>query len=727
MNLHENIMRFVAYDLFWPGFTEIQKKAMPAIAAGNNCLIVSRTGSGKTEAAFIPVFDRILKQKLETLSCVYIAPLRTLINDISQRLAKWCDSLGLSLQLWHSDVGAYSKRKFLVSPSNVLLITPESLESILLNQPGDSKKKLFRDVKYIIVDEAHSFYSTERGSQLVSVLGRIEKYAEAPVQKIGISATAFDPDSIAKWLDPTGNYSVVCDQPRKRIRIKIARGGVEELCAVLAKNQDRKVLIFADSRMICEGLAQEIKGRRLSAPVFVHHSSLGKQIREEAEEKFKNGDCGIMISSGTFELGVDIGDIDFVVNFGALKSAAQARQRIGRAGRRQSVSQCLTLIRSNFDIWLSMATASLINRDVLERKMTVEKPYDIYLHQIIAGVAETGAIGLNVLFEKLRGCDDFKNIERPEFDEVVEELAGRNLVEKIGGALQVGKEFEAEFGGANFRNFYSVFDTPPAFQVSVNEKAVGTLDASYVFSNIEPGEKFVIGGREFVAMEVDYKKYSIRARQVGTGKVPIWFSRPNSYEFDVMQEMGRVFSGGLGHMEEERLLGSVDDEIAGRYSALKAKVNDAGLSSECIHIGAVPDNDEIILLTFGSQRVNNLIKLYIEKNLPYALVRNNSFMLSIKILNGRQASGALAEVARSLDLLRRELETDQDAIFKGLEKSRFRVELNGKFTGYLNDRLYEKLFVMKNFDAGSAFELLRGKRVKAVEGKRLAELLDGEM
>ena len=218
--INSRLLSFLSNQLGWKNLNSIQKKALPSILSGKNTLILAPTASGKTEAALIPIFSEILDKNLEPVSVLYISPLKALINDMHKRIEKWGNYFGLTATKWHGDVSPSKKAKFTRNPTDFLSITPESLEVILMNKNTGQKERIFKNIKYVLIDEIHYFAACDRGVQLNSILNRISKYTnDATI--IGLSATVGNPDLIAKWINPLSQANIVQDDGGRKLQYKV--------------------------------------------------------------------------------------------------------------------------------------------------------------------------------------------------------------------------------------------------------------------------------------------------------------------------------------------------------------------------------------------------------------------------------------------------------------------------------------------------------------------------
>jgi ATP-dependent Lhr-like helicase len=267
----------------WKDLTPIQKAAIPRFREKKDILIIAPTASGKTESVLIPVFDDILKNGLEPMSVLFVSPLKALINDTHQRIEFWCNQFDLSVTKWHGDVPSSSKASFVKKPTDILLITPESLEVILMNKSNKIKGAIFKNLKYIIVDEIHYFADSDRGTQLNSIINsRIKAYCNNDISRIGLSATVGNPETILNWLTSSGNSEVVADKNNRPFQYKVIYADDFKIIQVVKKYLDKKVVFFVHSRREAEKYYNLFKKHLKIKNIFIHHSSIHKDTREES-------------------------------------------------------------------------------------------------------------------------------------------------------------------------------------------------------------------------------------------------------------------------------------------------------------------------------------------------------------------------------------------------------------------------------------------------------------
>ncbi|NMA73466.1 MAG: DEAD/DEAH box helicase, partial [Bacteroidales bacterium] len=375
----------IVSKLGWRSLTSIQEMTIPEVINGKNLILLAPTAGGKTEAAFFPILDNIHTEGLNGLSVIYVSPIKALLNNQEERLSKLSSFVYRGVFKWHGDISRGEKGKFFKNPSSILMITPESLEVMLMNKKID-KNELFKNVRAIVIDEIHAFAEGERGVHLMAVLERIQGYSKHDIQRVGLSATVGNPEQISEWLQGSSSRQKgVIDPPKenkpKKIEIKYVLE--EELATeVFKRAYGRKSLLFSNSRTGAEKVKNELEEKGIES--YVHHSSINKYFREVAEEKFKIGKNNIIIATSTLELGIDIGDLDIVLQLDSPYSVSSFLQRMGRTGRRQgSVGHFVFFPTKDEKLVIAIAILNLAMRGWVESVDVSKKSFDLLFHQII--------------------------------------------------------------------------------------------------------------------------------------------------------------------------------------------------------------------------------------------------------------------------------------------------------------------------------------------------------
>lgn len=559
----------------WESLRDIQNEAIEPILSGNQDVIISAsTAAGKTEAFFLPACSATIDEKVG-YSILYISPLKALINDQYRRL----DSLSLMTDIyvtpWHGDVSQSVKSKSKRNPSGIVLITPESLESLLIRESG-WLQRAFCSLKYIVIDEFHAFIGTERGQHLLSLLNRLDSLLqeiEKPVPRIALSATLGNLDEIPKALRQ--NADIPCkiiksDTAQSELKFRV-QGYVDpikengdvpahyKICDDLYKLcRGGSHLVFANSRKRTESISAQLSDMCEQDVVpnefFPHHGSLDKNLREELEARLQKDNLPTTaICTMTLELGIDIGKVDSVIQVTAPHSVASLRQRLGRSGRRGSPA-ILRMLIAEKEIHADSNVVDKLRMELLQslamtRLLIMHKWYEpadmgnfhfsTLLHQILALTAQWGGIRADQVYRLLckNGC--FNNVTVEQFKNLLSHMGKENLITQLSsGELVLG--LQGEFLTNNY-TFYAVFKTPEEFRVIAGDKTLGTLP---VDSLILEGQHIIFTGRRWKVESIDTDKKTIHVSPSKGGEPPQFNGQGMLVHDLVRQEMLRIYESG---------------------------------------------------------------------------------------------------------------------------------------------------------------------------------------
>ena len=544
--LSEPIRKFIR-DKGWEQLRPIQAAAIAKIlASDDNFILASRTASGKTEAAFLPILSKVNFND-SGVQVLYISPLIALINDQFYRIEELCKNLDVTVTKWHGEANKTLKERLIKQPNGIVLITPESLEAMFVNKPYNVKQ-LFSNLKYVVIDEIHSFIGTDRGIQLKSILSRLQKVNCKSFSIVGLSATIGDYDEAKKFTGDELKTKVLLDRTAKEINalFRYFKNKNEELPLELLKDlyietKDNKVLIFPNSRGRAEEVA--VKLRKISDRVkghpnyFSHHSSVDREVREYVEYFAKNNNRqNFCIScTSTLELGIDIGTVDEVVQIDATHSIASLIQRVGRSGRKEGESSNLYLYATNeWSLLQSIACWLLYKEGFIEPPQKNEKPYDILVHQALSITKGHSGIRLTELINQLKENAAFKQIELSEIDEILNHLIEIDFLEKLQHEVIIGVEGEKV---VNSRDFYSVFKTEENFKVVNAGNTIGEIPFS---PQIIEDENILLSAKIWKIKFVDHKAKKIEVIPTKDGKKPMFFGGGATIHQRIREKMFEV-------------------------------------------------------------------------------------------------------------------------------------------------------------------------------------------
>jgi len=497
--LHESLRQVLSQRLRWSELREVQERACVAISRGSDTLVIAPTAGGKSEAALIPVMDAVLKQGLSGVACLYIAPLKALINDQEERFSLFCLPVSLSVLKWHGDVKK-GGRSWKGEPPHFLMITPESLE-VLFQERMLSQD--LRQVRFVIVDELHAFVETDRGVHLRVLLDRLDELAGRKIQRIGLSATAGNPQEILSWLSDGrhGQELVeVAPAPReKHFSFIIEPDEDRRTSALVRVVSGRKALVFVNSRSGAEHLMKSLSGRVRN--LHIHHSSLSPEMRRTAEDAFLSEDGACIICTSTLELGIDIGDLDVVVQVGPPDTVSSFLQRMGRSGRRGRPAFVAFVLETPCQLLCSCAIIECAIDRRVEDLHPPEQPYNVLLQQLFLSL-QSGRIGRGTLTKTLLARPAFSGIRKEELERLLRYFIEEGYIATDGEMLMPGTEAERVLGRSNWKDLYSVIPGGGEYRAMTPEgEAVGKLDARFVNSHSD-GD-VTLGGQTWSMVKCD--------------------------------------------------------------------------------------------------------------------------------------------------------------------------------------------------------------------------------
>jgi len=538
--------------------TEIQRLAFPLLSTDADALLLSPTGTGKTEAALLPILSQRLTAPTPAISTLYVTPLRALNRDLEHRIVGLVKQVGLTAAVRHGDTPTAARLAQSRQPPDLLLTTPETLQLLLT---GVRLRASLANVRTVVIDEVHELVGSDRGAQLSITLERLDKLTGRLVRRIGLSATVGNPGEVARFLSPVPrNVEVRVAKERRPLELTARRPAgerpplderlVRELKAdatllegLRAVEEEirahRTTLIFVNTRPTAEGLAARLQKLAPDLPIAVHHGSLSREVREEAERAFRDGQLRALVATSSLELGIDIGSVDHVVQFGSPHQVGRLVQRVGRSGHR--------LDRTIHGTVLSLDDDDLEEATVLARRADAGLIEPVFwrtrnrfaaAQQIIASLRAEGTLDVAELLRPLRHAAAAADLTDPEWTELVDYLAGLGLAKREGGRLAPGR--------GTLHRFYSSLSLIPdertyRLRDIGTRRLIGTLDERFVLTQIlaQPEEIFLLHGRTWKVVE--YRDGELLVETVQEiGREPRWAGEDLPVPFDVAQEIGRL-------------------------------------------------------------------------------------------------------------------------------------------------------------------------------------------
>lgn len=553
--LHPGLVHHIANTLGWPDLRPLQKESVAPILDGEDALLLAPTAGGKTEASSFPLISAMASEDWAGLSVIYLCPIKALLNNLAPRLEAYAGWLGRTVGIWHGDIGAGVKDRIRAEPPNILLTTPESLEGLLISTKTDTD--FFADLRAVVVDEVHAFAADDRGWHLRAVLERLTRLAGRPLQRIGASATVGNPEELLTWLQgsgagrrpgqviapgvPSSGVEAPGKPPGGEVELDYV-GSVSNAAKVIAAlHRGEKRLVFCDSRKLVEQLAGWL--REYGITVFLSHSSLSVGERRRAEQAFAEARDCVIVATSTLELGIDVGDLDRVIQVNAPKTVASFLQRLGRTGRRSGSNRnCLFLALDHRGLTDAAGLLRLWGQHWVEPVEPPPGPNHIVAQQILALCLQEKRIGDRLWLESWNGLEPFDAGARP----IVDYLVAEGFLETDGGMLFVGPSAEKRFGTKHFADLTAVFCAPPEFTVMHGREEIGRVDPSILIPEEGRGpSNILLAGRTWYPKHIDWKRRLCHVEPVEGDGSAKWSSLglPTGKSFELTQSIRSVLLG----------------------------------------------------------------------------------------------------------------------------------------------------------------------------------------
>ena len=570
MNVFDRYAPFIQdyiYRSGWKSLRAVQNAAGEAIFnTDDNVLLTASTASGKTEAAFFPILTLLDENPSSTVGVLYIAPLKALINDQFGRLNELCMDEGIAVTRWHGDASQTQKRRLLKKPSGILQITPESLESLLINKHMEIPS-LFGDLRFIVIDEIHSLLRGDRGLQTFCLIERLCRIAGCDPRRIGLSATIGNPEDAGRFLSAGSHRKTIipkfeggkevwrlsmehfynsAPQADEGKTLSQKTPPMEEVSDPAPKNADpgigyifehtmgRKCLIFTNSREECESVCQSLRqyceANHEPDRFLIHHGNLSASYRESAEEEMKDDDSQMSVcATATLELGIDIGKLERAFQIDAPFTVSGFLQRMGRTGRRGQPSEMWFVMREDHMEarallpasipWYLIQGIALVQLYIEERFVEPPRmdrlPYSLLYHQTMSTLASHGEMTPAELASRVLTLSCFSKITQDDYRLLLRHLIEIDHINRTeNGGLIVGLAGERV---VNNYKFYAVFQENVEYTVRSGSEQLGTI--------VKPapvGDKIAIAGRVWVVEEVDHKRREVYCTLV-KGNIPAYF------------------------------------------------------------------------------------------------------------------------------------------------------------------------------------------------------------
>ena len=608
-------IREYIYAHSWDSLREVQLFAADVLFdTKNNLLLTSSTASGKTEAAFFPIITDVWSEPCEGVSVLYIAPLKSLINDQFFRIEELLEESGIRVTHWHGDVAATQKKKLLERPEGILQITPESLEAMLINRSNDIPR-IFKGLKYIVIDEVHTLMGTDRGNQIICQISRIQRLICRIPRRVGLSATIGNPELAAEWLGAgSGVQTSISPKGNERVKWRlgmehfyIQNPNFNQTSNTDATSEKAKLdagyeyaydcvsgaksLVFSNSReeteYVCATLRQIAKKRGERDVFLIHHGNLSAALREEAEMKMRDTEqMAVTCATVTMELGIDIGRLERVLQMDAPNSVSAFLQRLGRSGRRGQPPEMMMVFREEEPLpnaplpqlipWGLIRAIAIVQLYIEERFIeppsSKKQPFSLLFHQTLSTLAARGETSAKELAELVLSMPAFSHVSKENYKALLVSMLNNGLVEMTDEkGLIAGLESERLL---NSFKFYAVFKDSEDFTVRCESEEIGTITTPPPV-----GDRFALAGRVWEVTELDSARRLVYVKGV-EGKMEIsWPGDFGEIHTRILERMRRVLA-------EDTVYPYLKENAAKRLEIARQVARNTGLTDKYIvHLG----------------------------------------------------------------------------------------------------------------------------------------------
>ena len=598
-HLHPALQHHVVNSLGWRELRPLQESSIVPILDGRHVLLLAPTAGGKTEAAFFPALSRLLTENWTGLSVIYVCPLKALLNNLHFRLQQYCQWAGRTCAVWHGDISQGTKAKVLKEAPDILLTTPESMEVMLISSRVD-KRVFFGNLRLVIVDELHAFAGDDRGWHLLSVLERLTRIAGRELQRIGLSATIGNPDELLDWLAGhcAGNRELVVIPAASTVRQEVQIdyvGSLENAATVISRlHAGEKRLVFCDSRSRVEQLASHL--RNLEVETFVSHSSLSVDERQRAELAFAQSSNCVIVATSTLELGIDVGDLDRVIQIDATGSVASFLQRLGRTGRRPgAVRNCLFLATDHESLIQAIAIVEQWRTGYVEPIRPPVLPLHILAQQIMALALQEKGIGIRSWQEWLLRLPAFAKIPEDDRAAILKHMLDRGYLQEDQGILWLGREGEESFGYRNFMELFSVFTSTPEFAVYWGRQHLGSVHESTFIARNEGPIQLSLAGRAWRVEDLNWSERTAFVSPAQERGISRWLGLGRPLSFDLCRTIRGVLTS---HVVYEYLSRRATEGLA------EAREEFCWLKPDVVCVRTPASEDRTEIWTYAGQNVN---------------------------------------------------------------------------------------------------------------------------
>lgn len=657
----------IADRLRWDGLRPVQEASIKPILAGENLIILAPTAGGKTEAAFLPALDILSKEAITGVGILYVSPLVALLNNQEERVAQLADLVGLRAFKWHGGVNSSARKRFLSDPAEVLLSTPESLEAMLIGRYVPVNE-LFAHLRFVIIDEIHAFAGADRGAHLISVLERLARFSAYDVQRIGLSATVQNPLDIGTWMKGRSQRKGRLVDPQKSANEKQAHIYATTKDAELNQHLDvlgrlvaqKKSLLFTESRADAEDLAKYLSAALSLDYVSTYHSAISSSARQEVEDTINSQQTrfACITCTSAMELGIDIGGIDTVVQWGPPGSVSSLLQRWGRAGRRAHTLQTTTVVTTSpWDTLTATALVTLALEGWVEAVHPSTRAYHILFQQIINVILQRNGSTLQSIWKDIEGISAFKDISAAEFERLLRHLLDNDILRNPGGTLVLGNYGEEQLSARHFQSLVVSFEIPEEYTVvDINNRfEIGVLELFFVEQLRkgleEEGDRPIIllAGRAWQIQHINDNQGIIEAVRYLGGKPPKWKSSSL-----------RIIDKRVAERHREILLGEVSysDMNTAAAKQLQSLQRTWRATLQASDLPFTTLGRVLEIYTFAGTKINATLEYYLAPHVNK--ISSDAFGLEVQLYDGQEPSDVfvlLEKASQGISLETREAMT----------------------------------------------------------------------
>jgi ATP-dependent helicase Lhr and Lhr-like helicase len=541
----------IVNSLGWPGLRPLQVASVEPVRSATDCVLVAPTAGGKTEAGLFPLLSEMVEGNWSGTTILYVTPLRALLNNIHSRVSAYCSWLGRTAGLWHGDIGQSERRSMLADRPDILLTTPESIEAMLVSRRVDHERFL-GSVRAVVIDELHAFAGSDRGWHLLAVLERVERIAKHRIQRVGLSATIGNPEAVGTWMQGSteGRKPVVVvredSSPTVSPEVTIDYvGSMDNAATVISRlHRGDKRLVFAESRRSAEELGFLLRERGVQT--FVSHSSLSVDERRQSERAFAEAKDTVIVATSTLELGIDIGDLDRVIQIDAPRTVSSFLQRLGRTGRRPGSSRNTLFLATSLDGLLDAAAVLLLwKRGFVEDVVAPPHPRHLAAQQLLALALQEGSFGAS---DWPRWWGDLPLMA--DGAEVLAYLREQEFLVEDSGLLMIGPRAEKEFGKRHFMDLLSTFVADLELRVMAGIKEIGFISPLAIPAVKDREQRaLVLAGRGWLVQHVDWERFTVWVEEIPTKGDVRWPAGAVTQSFELCQAKREVLLGAVPAVE----------------------------------------------------------------------------------------------------------------------------------------------------------------------------------